>query len=106
MSEFDTAARGQRAALCDEFIGPILKDVREGYLRRITEIAAGETNPKARAEKITSLSIALKVLGNIENGLANAVEAGKLAQRSILKADSIEKMGREQKRIFGLVPTL
>jgi hypothetical protein len=49
---------------------------------RIAEIAATELNPKVRTEKITALSIALKVLGNLTNGCNSAIEAGELAQRN------------------------
>jgi hypothetical protein len=102
----ETAARGQRAELCNEFIGPILKDTREGYLARIAEIAATELNPKKRSEKITALSIALKVLGNLENGLNAAIESGKVAQQSIIKAREIERMGAHERRIFDIIPHL
>lgn len=100
----DAAARGQRAALCNEFIGPILKDIRGGYLERIAEIAATELGPKTRAEKITALSIALKVLGNVENGLNAAIEAGRVAERSALKAHEIERMGAHERRLMDIVP--
>src|SRR4051812_24617103 len=105
MSDADgkAAARGQRAALCGEFITPILDDTRNGYLARIAEIAATELNPKVRTEKITALSIALKVLGNLTNGLNSAIEAGRVAERSLIKSDEIERLGREQRRIFDIV---
>lgn len=102
----DAAARGHRAALCSEFIGPILKATREGYLERIAEIAATELGPKTRAEKITALSIALKVLGNLENGLNAAIEAGKVAQRSLLNTDKIERMASADRRLLDIVPRL
>jgi len=100
----EAAARGQRAALCDEFIGPILKDVREGYTARLIEIAATELNPKTRSEKITALSIAMKVLANVENGLNGAIEAGKVAQQSLLKTDRVERMGASERRLLDIVP--
>jgi hypothetical protein len=68
--------RGQRAALCGEFITPILDETRNGYLSRIAEIAATELNPKVRTEKITALSIALKVLGNLTNGCSPQSKRG------------------------------
>lgn len=100
----ETAARGQRASLCNEFIGPMLKEIEASYMERMAEIAATELNPKSRAEKITALSIGLKVLRNIEGGLNAAIEAGKMAQNSILKADQIERMGREDRRILDMIP--
>jgi hypothetical protein len=100
----EAAARGQRAALCNEFISPILAEIKSGYAARIAEIAVAELNPKTRSEKITALAIAMKVLANVENGLNNAIEAGKVAQQSLLKADKIERMGREDRRLLDIVP--
>ena len=100
----ETAARGQRAQLTAEFVRPILDETRDGYMRRMAEIAATELNPRRRTEKITALSIALKVLQNLDNGLNAAIEAGRVAEKSILRSDEIEKMGAEQRRIFDLVP--
>lgn len=105
MSEQEAAARGQRASLCNEFIGPILEETRAGYMERMAEIAASELNPKVRAEKITALSIALKVLKNIDNGLNAAIEAGRLAEKNLIRSDEIERMGMERRRIFDIVPT-
>ena len=100
----EAAARGQRAALCGEFISPILEETRSGYLSRMAEIAATELNPKVRAEKITALSIALKVLTNLTNGLQSAIEAGELAQKNLIRSDEIERMGAEKRRLFDIVP--
>jgi len=100
----EAASRGQRAQLCDEFIGPILKDIREGYTSRIVEIAATELNKRAREEKITALAIAMKVLANVENGLSHAIEAGKVAQQSLLKADRIERMGAGERKLLDMIP--
>jgi hypothetical protein len=101
----ETAARGQRAALCNEFIRPILDETKDGYLARIAEIASTELSPKARAEKITALSIALKVLKNLANGLDAAIEAGRVAEKSLIRADEVERMGAERRRLFDIVPT-
>jgi hypothetical protein len=100
----EAAARGQRAALCNEFIGPILDETRQGYLSRIAEIAATELNPRVRTEKITALSIALKVTNNLRNGLDAAIEAGRVAEKSLIRSDEVERMGKEQRRIFDIVP--
>lgn len=100
----EAAARGHRAALCNEFIGPILTETRDGYTARLIEIASTELNPKTRAEKITALSIAMKVLANVENGLNSAIEAGRVAQQSLIKADKIERMGASERRLMDIVP--
>jgi hypothetical protein len=98
-----TAARGQRAALCGEFITPILADTRAAYMERMAEIASTELNPHKRAEKITALSIALKVLRNIDNGLNAAIEAGRVAERNLIRSDEIERMAPGQRRLLDIV---
>lgn len=103
-NDAQTAARGQRAQLCAEFIKPPLDEMRDAYLQRIADIAATELNPKVRSEKITALSVALKVLGNLTNNLKSAIEAGELAEKNLIRSDEIERLGREQRRIFDLVP--
>lgn len=103
-SDAQIAARGQRASLCAEFIAPILDETRQGYLARIAEIAATELNPTKRAEKITALSIALKVLANVTNGLQSAIDAGELAEKNLIRSDAIERMGSERRRLFDIVP--
>lgn len=100
----EAAARGQRADLCNEFIGPILKDIREGYTSRIAEIAATEINANIRCEKITALSFALRILTNVENGLDAAIEAGHVAQRSLLRTDEIERLSDNTRRLLETVP--
>lgn len=104
-SPAETAARGHRATMCNEFLGPILKETRDGYLARIAELAVNELDPKTRAEKITALSVAMKVLGNVENGLTAAIEAGKVADKSILRATEVEKLGPSRRRLLDLVST-
>lgn len=104
MTDADLRARGQRAQLCDEFIGPILADTKQGYLTRMADLAVSELNPTKRAEKITALAVALKVLSNLENGLNNAIEAGRIAERNLIQAEEIERLGRTQRRIFDIVP--
>ena len=99
----ETAARGQRAQLTAEFLTPILDEMRETYLARMADIAVKELNPKVRAEKITALSIALKIRDNVANGLNSAIEAGRMAERSVLNAQNIERMGKHDRRLFDIV---
>jgi hypothetical protein len=105
MSDHETAARGQRAAQAWEVVGPILEQTRAEYVQRMADIAATELNPKARCEKVTALAVALKVTANVTNGLKAAIEAGRVAERNLISADEVARMGREQRRIFDLVPS-
>lgn len=100
----ETAARGQRAQLCGEFLWPLIDEISRSYQDRIYDIATTELNPKVRSEKITALSVALKVLKNVSNGLAAAIEAGRVAEKSLIKSDEIERMGTERRRLLDIVP--
>lgn len=104
-NEAERKARGERAQTYrDEFLGPILAEQRDAYTKRIVEIAATELDPKVRSEKLTALSIATRILGNIELGLDAIVNDGKLANRELLKAESVERMGKDQRRLLAIGP--
>lgn len=105
MTDAELKARGERARVYrDEFLGPIMDEQRAAYQARIVEIATTELNPRKRAEKITALSTALKVLNNVDAGLSAAVDAGRIAEGNLLKAERIEKMGKEQRRLLSIAP--
>lgn len=105
MTNADLAARGHRAELFAEFARPILDEMRDSYLARIADIAATELSPGKRAEKITTLSIALRIHKNIDAGLTAAIEAGKIAANNLVRAEEVERMGRDKRRIFDIVPS-
>jgi hypothetical protein len=105
VNEHELAARGQRADMCyNEFIGPQLKDFRAQYTDRMTEIAVSELDPKKRAEKITALATAIRILDNIDTGIRCMVEDGKAAQASLLRVDKIERMSAPRRRLFEFAP--
>jgi hypothetical protein len=105
MTEAQAAARGIRARdYRDEFLGPILDDMRAAYANRIVEIASKEHDPKARADKLTSLSVALRILENIAGGIDAAIMDGEIAEKNMLKVEHIEKMSAPQRRIFNIAP--
>jgi hypothetical protein len=101
----DRVARAHRAQYAlDEFITPILAETRDTYARRIVEIAATELNRDKRADKITALSTAIRVLDALEDGMKAVLLDGAVAQKDRLRADKIEEMSKSQRRLFGLVP--
>lgn len=105
MNEHELAARGQRADMCyNEFIGPQLKDMRAQYTNRMTEIAVSELDPKKRAEKITSLATAIRILDNIDTGIRCMVEDGKVAEASMLRSDRVERMSAPRRRLLEFSP--
>lgn len=104
MNDFETAARGQRAEQAREFIGPSFESQRDEFARRIVEIATTELDPKVRAEKITSLSFALRILANVQSAVDAAIMDGHMAEKNIIKVENIEKMGTHKRRLFDIAP--
>lgn len=105
MTDFEIAARGQRAEQAKEFIGPILDDIAASYMARIAEIATTELSAAKRSDKLTALSVALKITNNIRSGLTAAIQDGEMAQKSILKSESIERMSAHKRRLFEIAPS-
>ena len=104
MTEFEIVAKGQRAQQAEEFIGPILDDIRASYADRIVEIASKELDPKVRTDKLTALSTALRILDNLSNGLDAVIRDGEVAEKNIIKVENIEKLSPGRKRLLGIVP--
>lgn len=101
----DAAVRGERADMCyNEFVGPALRDQRKVYAERITEIAVQELDPKKRAEKLTSLAIAIRILDNIDSAIRGLIEEGKMAHAASGRMEEIERMTAAQRRLFEVVP--
>jgi hypothetical protein len=104
MNEAERIARAQRAeAVLDEFLAPMFANLREEYLTRLAEVAATELHPINRADKITSLSVALKIVGTLESGMAEIIRDGELAKAAQLKAERIEGMSDAQQRLLKIV---
>lgn len=105
MNEAELAARGERAHTCyKEFISPAIAEQRAEYARRMTEIAITEMDPKLRAEKITTVATALRILENIDRAIHTLVEDGKMAQAAMLKIDYVDRMTAPRRRLFEFTP--
>lgn len=105
MNDAELIARGQRADTCyNEFVGPALKETRAQYAARIADIAVTELDPKKRAEKITTLSTAMRILDNIDTAIRVLVENGKIAEAAQLRVDDIDRMTAPKKRLFEFIP--
>lgn len=101
----DLAARGQRADQCyNEFVGPALRDQRKVYADRIVEIAVSELDPKKRAEKLTALATAIRIIDNIENAIRLLIEEGKMAHAATIRVEEIERMTAPRRRLFEFMP--
>jgi hypothetical protein len=101
MTEAERIARAHRAtAALDEFLTPMFDDLREEYRNRISEVATTELHPGTRADKITTLSVALRVVDTLKSGMAEIVRDGELARRDKLRADDIARMSDAQQRLL------
>jgi hypothetical protein len=105
MNDFEAAARGQRATQAKEFIDPILADIRGQYMERIAQIASTELDPKKRTDALTSLSVALRILNAMREGIDTIIQDGVMAEKSIIKVENIERMGPHKRRLFDIAPT-
>jgi hypothetical protein len=105
MNEQDRANRGFRAqAAWDEFVGPMIGELRDEYTARLVDVANVELSPSARADKITALSNALKIVNTLEGGLQAIIRDGEMAKRDLLRADKIEGMTAPARRLLGIAP--
>lgn len=105
MTEADRIARAHRAqAALDEFLSPMFAELRSAYTDRLVEVSNTELARDKRADKITALSNALKIVSTLEAGMNEAVRDGELARVDKLRAEKIEKMTAPQRRLLGVAP--
>jgi hypothetical protein len=94
-------ARAHRAqSALDEFLSPMFDDLRDEYVKRIADVAATELHPVTRADKITTLSVALRVVDTLRSGMAEVIRDGDLAKRDKLKAERVEGMSDARQRLL------
>lgn len=104
MTEAERIAKAHQAKSAWEIVEPILNDMDAEYTRRIAEVANTELSRDKRADKLTALSNALRISGNIRSGLQAAIMDGEVAQRDKLRSDRIEKMTAPQRRLLQIGP--
>jgi hypothetical protein len=105
MTEAERIARAHRArAALEEFVGPLLDEIEQTYLKRLREVSTSEYSYKARSDKQTALSCALTILASVRSGLNEAITDGELAKQSKLRAEKIEQMTAPQRRLLNIVP--
>jgi hypothetical protein len=102
MSERMARAHRAKAAL-DEFLTPMFDNLRKEYAGRMSEVAIGELHPGTRADKLTTLAVALRVVDTLQSGMAEIIRDGDLAQREKLGAEKIEQMSDAQQRLLKIV---
>ncbi len=89
-------------AAWEEFFAPMIGELRAAYSERIVELANTELSRDSRADKITALSNALKILATLESGMLEAVRDGELAKAEKLRAAKIEQMTKPQRRLLSI----
>jgi hypothetical protein len=101
----DTATRAAEAnraqAALDEFLTPAFDVVIASYLQRMTEIAGKEP---WEAKKITSLASAVKIAEAVRGQIRAIVSDGDVARVDMKRAQQIEDMPTEKRRLFGYAP--
>lgn len=95
----------RRAMLAwEEFFEPMIGGLREAYAERIVQIANTDLNPRKRADKLTALSNAMKILSTLESGMREAIRDGDLARQEMLRAEKIEQLSPSQRRLLEIAP--
>jgi hypothetical protein len=98
-------ARAHRAEQAwEEFFGPMIGELKAAYSERLVEVANTELSRDKRADKITALSNAMKILAVLESGMREAIRDGDLAKQEKLKAEKIEQMSAPQRRLLNIGP--
>ena len=105
MTEIERIARAQRAQNAwDEFFAPMVGELKSAYIERLAEVANTELSRDKRADKITALSNALKILSTLESGMMEIIRDGELARAGKLRTEKVEKMTAPQRRLLGMAP--
>lgn len=103
LTDSQRVARGQRAQKAiEEFVGPVFAEARQEYSQRIAEVAATELHPTIRADKITTLSLAIRVLNEVENGVTAVMRDGEHARSQMIRAERIEQLTDAQQRLINI----
>lgn len=98
----DAIERGRRARMAlEEFFDPAFGLVIETYTARIEELAA--TQPW-EAQKITSLSNAVRIARSVKAQIEALVHEGDRAERERNRAKEIEKLSPAKRRFLNIAP--
>lgn len=101
MTPTERLARAHRAqSAWDEFVSPMFAEMRNEYARRMVEVSNTELNRERRADAIATLSVALKVMDNLEGGMREAIHDGEIAHQEKLRAAKIEQMSDAQQKLL------
>lgn len=96
----NTAFRAKMA--WDEFMAPMIAGLQSEYMARMAEVANSELARDKRADKITALSNAVKILGTLEAGMLAMIRDGEVATADKVRAEKIEQMTKPQRRLLNI----
>jgi hypothetical protein len=101
VTEAQRIARATRAqAALDEFVLPMVAELKREYTARLIDVATTELAPQRRSDMIATLSVALKVVGTLEAGMTEIVRDGELVMQSQARADRISQMSDTAQRLL------
>ena len=83
----------------------MIAELRNAYSERMVEVANSELSRDKRADKITALANATKILTQLENGMQAIIADGELAKKEKAKAERIEQMTAPQRRLLNIGPS-
>lgn len=105
MNESERIAQAERAQRAyTDFIDPMIDALKEEYAFRIVEVANSELSRDKRADKLTALSVAHKIVTTLDGGMKAMIADGELAIPAKLRAEKIEQMSAPQRRLLGIAP--
>lgn len=88
----------------ETFFAPMIGNLRDEYTDRLMQVANTELVRDKRADKITALSNALKILSTLEDGIKETIRDGELAKADKLRAEKIEQMTAPKRRLLDMGP--
>lgn len=105
MNDAERINRATRAqAAWEEFMAPMIAELKAEYTQRLVDVASQELSRDKRSDKITALSNALKIVGNLETGMQAIIKDGEMAHRELVRSDNIERLTAPQRRLLNAIP--
>jgi hypothetical protein len=105
LTDAQRVARGHRARQClDEFVTPEFSYARQVYLARMADVAATELHPQLRADKLTTLSLAVRVLDEVERSISGVMHEGEHVRAEMIRAEKLESLTDAQQRLLRIAP--
>ena len=103
MTPDERKARGQRAqTFMTEFLKPAIEDIQATYTARLIEVSTTEHNKDVRAGKQHSISVAIKVLQQMDSLVRGHILDGGIAEKELRKATVKTEMTDARRRLLDI----